>query len=108
MMAFRQRIVARVTGPGGFDGWGTPIPGETIETTFYGALQPLSADEKFSAAGDRTIDVFKLFAPAGTTLDAKATVVVDGVEYAMQGNVEPHWMGAHVHHLEALVKRVTG
>lgn len=99
--------MARVTTAGGTDGWGDPIPGETVETAFYGDLQPLSSVEKVTAGLDRAIDTFRLFMPASVQLDAKATIAVDGVEYQLEGTPEPHRLNGRVHHYEALAKRVS-
>ena len=83
-----------------------PVPGEVI--TFRGELRPLTGDERDTGERDVIITRFHLFYPRTVTLTALCTVNVNGIEYKIAGQPEPHSIGGRVHHYEALLERITG
>jgi hypothetical protein len=83
-----------------------PVPGETI--TFRAELRPLTGDEKDSAERDLIVTRFRLFYPRTIMLTALCTVNVNGQEYKIVGQPEPHSIGGRVHHYEVLLERITG
>lgn len=76
--------------------------------TVYGDLVPL-ASELYTDAGQQIITRYRVILPASAGLvTATDAVVVDGIQYAPQGDAEPHRLGGWLHHYEAVVERVQG
>lgn len=68
------------------------------------ALQTLSADERERYAKLQESEVMVLYLPAGTAIDSKATVTVDGKTYEVRSI--PEDMGGRGRGLRVVVERV--
>lgn len=82
---------------------------ETGRATVHGcSIQPLSTVERLEA-GDQVITRWTLYAPI--TLDAGPIdrLIVDGVTYELDGDLQL-WRGldGRAHHVEGFLRRVTG
>jgi hypothetical protein len=70
-------------------------------------MQPVSSDEDV-VQQERTTTTWRLFLAAGADMTAKDRWRFHGVDYEVDGEIEPWRMGGREHHLEARLIRVAG
>lgn len=107
-MIFRTKIVGLKRGEIiDYDSRGNPIYGPDEEITFYGELRPLQGSETVGGR-DLVITRFRMFIPRAVGITAFDKITIDGQEYTVEGEPEPHNIGGRIHHFEAIVRRATG
>lgn len=70
-------------------------------------MQPESSDEDV-VQQERTVTHWRLFLPAGSDMTARDRWRFAGVDYEVDGQVEPWRRGGRDHHIEARLIRVQG
>lgn len=74
----------------------------------WGDLTPLAAEE-YTEAAQQVVTRYRVHLPVSAgPIAATDKLVVDGIEYDIKGDPEPHRLRGRLHHSEALVERVTG
>lgn len=107
-MIFRTKIEGFKPGEQiGTDPLGNPIFGPDEEITFYGELRPLQGSETI-AGRDAVTTRYRMFIPRTITITSFDKITINGTEYDVEGEPEPHSIGGRLHHYEVIVKRVAG
>ena len=76
--------------------------------TVYGDLVPL-ASEEYTDASQRVITRYRIILPVSAgPVTALDELIVDGINYGVKGDAEPHRLAGRLHHYEAIVERVEG
>lgn len=71
---------------GGVDDRGYPIPADPDRPVVVKSVQPLSLDELSAMGRDGTVDVLRVWAPAGTPIAPDDEVTVRGKRYRVEVN----------------------
>ena len=76
-----------------------PIPAE---------IEPVNSDETMSSTSDAVVTTYRLTIRGGVQLDTTSTITWRGLQYVVQGDVQPFVVNGRVHHQEALIRRYSG
>lgn len=106
MIVFQDRAVLERREIVDYDRYGSPIYAD-VEVPFRCTVSPLGSSE---TVGNRSqvSTRYRLLTGPRTALKPADRVVWRGVDYDVDGDVERHTVAGVDHHLEVILKRVTG
>jgi hypothetical protein len=73
-----------------------------------GWLSQTGQDEPQGEGRDPLVTSHVLFLPAGTAIDGRSRVLVDGHTFTVEGEPHEAWTPAGAHHLEVRLQEVVG
>lgn len=99
-------VLTRVAGAD-YDAHGNVIYHD-VETPERAEVRPLSTSEPFDPGRDVVITRYKVFLPPWAMVTSSTALRWRGSTYEVDGDVEPHTSHGRTHHLEAVIRRVSG
>jgi hypothetical protein len=112
MPTFARQTITRVRGALVADGYGSLTERDwtnAVSTTITGvSLQPMPSSE-YERGREAVLTAWRLYAPAGTDLEAGDRIVYDGDTYDIEGDSQ-NWPSptGQLDHVEAVLRRVVG
>ena len=109
-MRFSDRLTILADGPpAGEDARGNPIPGPDVEVASLPAdVQPVYLSQEETAGRDTTVSRWRAITPFDPRVTYRNRVRWDGHVHEIDGDVERWKRDGGVHHLELVLRRVTG
>lgn len=79
---------------------------EDVPVPYRAEVRPLTSQENPASGGLTVTTRLRVFlAPSATDITPSDALTWRGVDYEVEGDVEPHTIGGRLHHFEAVVKR---